>query len=273
MKEKDIKKNDIKKQKIEYKDTKLRERNLVAEIEYKGTRYSGFQKQPNRYTVEEALLKAIKDITGEKPVMYASGRTDRGVHAMGQIISFKVKTKLPAHKWRMALNFRLVKNNDKDIAAKRIWEEASEFNALGDCKSKTYIYVINDSYESGLFKEYEHFYPYKLDVNKMNKACQFIIGKKDFKAFKNSGGDSKTTIREIYDASVERKNDRVIIKIKGDGFLYNMVRIIAGTLRDVGVGKITSEDVDEILKSKDRKKAGHTLPAEGLYLYKAEYKD
>ena len=244
-------------------------RNIKLIIEYDGRKFNGWQKQPNNPNIQGEIENAIFEITGEKVELIASGRTDRGVHALAQVANFKIESeRLPIEKFAIALNSKL-KNSIRIRSAEEVDER---FHSRYSVHSKTYRYVINNSeYGTAIFREFEYNFPIKLDVQKMNRAIQYFVGEHDFKGFKASGTSSKSSVRIIYDAKVYQDGDRVNIEITGNGFLYNMVRIISGTLLDVGIGKIKPEEIPEIIESKDRTRAGKTLPAHGLYLVKVEY--
>ena len=243
-------------------------RNIKLTIEYDGKDFNGWQKQPNKLNIQGEIERAIKDITGEEVDLIASGRTDAGVHALGQVANFKTNSNIPLEKIPIALNTKL-KRSIRIIKAEEVEER---FHSRYNCKKKTYRYIINNS-ENGtaIYRNLEYNFSQKLNVIDMNKACKYFIGEHDFKAFKASGTSSKSSVRKIYDAIVYKENDRVIIELTGNGFLYNMVRIIAGTLIDVGIGKILPEEISEIIKLGDRKKAGKTLPPNGLYLINVQY--
>ncbi len=196
------------------------------------------------------------------------GRTDAGVHAIGQVANFKTNSNLPIEKFAIAINSKI----KKSIVIKKAEEVEDNFHARFCCKQKTYQYVINNSeYGTAIYRNLEYYVPQKLNVEEMQKGIISFIGEHDFKAFKASGTSSKSSVRTIYNAQVRKEGDRIIIELTGNGFLYNMVRIISGTLVDVGLGKIKPEEIKEIIESKDRSKAGKTLPPYGLYLVKVEY--
>ena len=228
----------------------------------------GWQKQPNKLNIQGTIERAIEEITGEQVELNASGRTDAGVHALAQVANFKTNSKLPIEKIPLAINSRL----KKSIIIKDAEEVDEKFHSRLACKQKTYRYVINNTYNgTAIYRNLECHIPIKLDIKKMQQAIQYFIGEHDFKAFKASGTSSKSSVRTIYDATVYTENDRVFIELTGNGFLYNMVRIISGTLVDVGLGKIKPEDIIEIIKMGKREKAGKTMPAHGLYLVKVDY--
>ncbi len=245
-------------------------RNIKLTIEYDGKDFNGWQKQPNKLNIQGTIEKAIERITGKEVELMASGRTDRGVHALAQVANFKTDSKLPIEKFPIAINSN-IKNS---IRIKDAEEVDENFHSRLSCKKKTYRYVINNSkYGSSIYRNLETHIPVKLNVNKMKEAIKYFEGEHDFKAFKASGTSNKSSVRTIYKGEVIKKEDeRIWIELTGNGFLYNMVRIIAGTLVDVGLGKIEPIEIKDIIKSKDRQKAGKTLAPQGLFLVKVEYK-
>lgn len=244
-------------------------RNIKLTIEYDGKEFNGWQKQPNKLNIQGTIEQAIKTITGEEIELMASGRTDAGVHALGQVANFKTNSNIPIEKIPIAINSNL-KKSIRIISAEEVDER---FHSRLTCKRKTYRYIINNSeIPSAIYRNLETHIPIKLNANNMKKAATYLEGEHDFKAFKASGTSSKSSVRTIYKAEViEMPNNRIYIELTGNGFLYNMVRIIAGTLVDVGIDKIKSEEIQKIIKSKDRSKAGKTLPPQGLYLVNVEY--
>lgn len=243
-------------------------RNIKLIVEYDGSRYYGLQKQPNKETVQSEIERAIKEITNEEVTITYSGRTDAGVSAYGQVISFKTNTDIPVDRLPLALNSHL----KKSIIVQSAEEVEENFHPRYSCKGKKYMYVINNSrYGSAIFRKNEYHVPQKLDVDSMKKAIKYFEGTHDFKAFKASGTSNKDSVRTIYEANIFAENDRINIQLRGNGFLYNMVRIITGTLIDVGLGKIKPEDIPNIIESRDRKKAGKTVPPHGLYLMEVYY--
>ena len=243
-------------------------RNIKLIIEYDGKGFNGWQKQPDKLNIQGEIERAIEQITGGTVDLIASGRTDAGVHSLGQTANFKTDSNIPIEKFAKAINSQL----KKSIVIKSAEEVDENFHSRYSVKSKTYRYIINNS-ENGtaIYRNLEYHFPIKLDYEKMNEAAKFFIGEHDFKAFKASGTSSKSSVRKIIDASVKKENERIIIEVTGTGFLYNMVRIISGTLLEVGEGKIKPSEITKIIESKDRKNAGKTLPAHGLYLLKVEY--
>ena len=244
-------------------------RNIKLTIEYDGKEFNGWQKQPSKLNIQGTIEQAIKTITGEDVDLQASGRTDAGVHALGQVANFKTNSNIPIEKMSIAINCNL----KKSIRIVKAEEVEERFHSRLSCKRKTYRYIINNSeIPSAIYRNLETHIPYKLDIEKMKQAVKYFEGEHDFKAFKASGTSSKSSIRTIYKAEVlKMPNNRIYIELTGNGFLYNIVRIIAGTLVDVGTGKIKPEDIEKIIESKDRTNAGKTLPPQGLYLVCVNY--
>ena len=228
-------------------------RNIKLVIEYDGKDFNGWQKQPNKLNIQGEIEKVISSITGEEDInLIASGRTDAGVHSLAQVANFKTNSKTPIEKMAIAINSRL----KKSIVVKSAEEVEERFHSRYCCKKKTYRYIINNSkYGTAIYRNLEYNFPIELNVDDMKKAIKEFEGEHDFKGFKASGTSSKSSVRTIYSTKLYKENDRIYIELTGNGFLYNMVRIIAGTLLDVGLGKI----------------AGKTLPPQGLYLLKVEY--
>lgn len=244
-------------------------RNIKLVIEYDGKDFNGWQKQPNKLNIQGTIEQAIKKITGEEVELNASGRTDAGVHALGQVANFKTNSNIPIEKIAIAINTHL-KQSIRIMSAEEVEEK---FHSRLNCKKKTYRYIINNSeFASAIYRNLETHIPLKLDIEKMREAIKYFEGEHDFKSFRASGTSSKSSVRIIYKAQIIQKdNNRIWLELTGNGFLYNMVRIISGTLVDVGLGKIKPSDIPEIINSKDRIKAGKTLPPQGLYLVNVEY--
>ena len=248
---------------------KWKMRNIKLTIEYDGKEFHGWQKQQNKLNIQGSIEKAIKQITSEEIELTASGRTDAGVHALGQVANFKTNSNLPIEKFPIAINSKL-KKSIRIINAEEVDES---FHSRLSCKRKTYRYIINNSHvASAVYRNLETHIQQKLDIEKMQEAIAFFEGKHDFKAFKASGTSSKNSVRTIYNAKVVKaENERIYIELTGSGFLYNMVRIIAGTLVEVGLGKILPNEIPNIIKEGKREKAGKTLPSNGLFLINVEY--
>lgn len=243
-------------------------RNIKLTIEYDGKDFNGWQKQPNKLNIQGTIENAIFQITGEQVELNASGRTDAGVHALGQVANFKTNSKLPIEKFAIAMNSKL----KKSIIIKKAEEVEENFHSRYNCKKKTYKYVINNSeYGTAIYRGLEYHVPQKLNIEEMKKAIKYFEGEHDFKGFKASGTSSKSSVRTIYNAEVDKIGDKIVIQLTGNGFLYNMVRIISGTILEVGLGRIKQEEIPSIIASKDRQRAGKTLPAHALYLVNVEY--
>lgn len=244
-------------------------RNIKLVIEYDGKDFNGWQKQPTKLNIQGEIERAIMDITKEDSIeLNASGRTDAGVHALGQVANFKTNSTMPVDKFPIAINNKV----KKSIVIKSAEEVPERFHSRYNCRQKTYRYVINNSeYGSAIYRNQECHIPQKLDIDEMKKAIKHFEGEHDFKGFKASGTSSKNSVRKIFKTKIDSEGDRIFIELTGSGFLYNMVRIISGTLVDVGLGKIKSDDIPEIILSGDRKRAGKTLPPQGLFLVKVEY--
>ncbi len=186
----------------------------------------------------------------------------------GQVANFKTNTNIEIEKIPYAINSKL----KKSIVIKQAEEVEDRFHSRYNAKQKTYRYIINNSKQrTAIYRDLECHIPMELNIEEMKKAAKYFEGEHDFKAFKASGTSSKSSVRTIYKAEVTDDEDRIKIELTGNGFLYNMVRIISGTLVDVGLGKIEAEDIPSVIESKDRSKAGKTLPAHGLYLVEVKY--
>ncbi len=237
-------------------------------IAYDGTNYSGFARQPNAITIQEVLEGAIKQIVQEDIKTLGAGRTDTQVHAKGQCVTFDSETKIPPEKLLRAINSRL----PQDIVIREIEEVSMDFQPRYGAKRKTYRYqILNSKIADPFLYKYTMQYPYNLDIEKMREAANVIVGEHDFKCFCSSGSSVKDTVREIYSLNITRDGDIVNIEVCGNGFLYNMVRIIVGTLLWVNEGKITPKDIEEMFITHDRKKAGPTAPPQGLTMMNIEY--
>lgn len=243
-------------------------KNIKLTIEYDGTNYHGWQIQPNATTVQGRIIDAIEELTGERVKLIGASRTDEGVHALGQVANFLTDSNIEENKFCLAMNVHL----PSDIVVVKSEEVSSEFNARYDSCGKKYRYIIHNRYtRSALWDNRSYHVKHKLNVDLMNDAAKFLIGTHDFSSFKASGGKTKTSVRTIHDVCVIRRDDMVIIEIRGDGFLYNMVRIIAGTLVEIGTRGIEPVRMQNILNAKDRREAGHTAPPNGLYLVQVYY--
>jgi tRNA pseudouridine38-40 synthase len=242
-------------------------RNLKLTIEYDGTNYYGWQIQSrNLKTIQGTIEKVLERILQQKVRLIASGRTDKGVHALNQIANFKTSSDISCDKLRYALNSLL----PSDIVVKKIEEVALSFHSRFSAKSKVYRYLIlNRKYPSAFLKDKAYFYPYPLNIKLMKKSAFLLKGRHNFKSFQINGKEKKNCIRNIKNIRILKKNNLITIEIEADGFLKGMVRSIVGTLLEIGRGKPL--DIKKILKAKERKFSGPTVPACGLYLVKVKY--
>lgn len=243
-------------------------RNIKLTIEYDGTNYCGWQIQNNAISVQEIIERAIKKLTDEIVSITGSGRTDTKVHALGQVANFFTESTIPADKFRVALNCVL----PDDISIRESREVDHNFHSRHLAVGKEYKYFIYaNEVRSPIRRNYSCFARDSLNAEYMAKALECFVGTHDFSGFMSTGSSIKTTVRTIYEASLIKRDDMIEITIRGNGFLYNMVRIIVGTLLEVGTCKIDYKSMSEIIESTDRKRAGATAPAEGLYLSKVFY--
>lgn len=252
-------------------------RNLRFTISYDGTAYSGFQIQPNADTIQQRLEQAVYLLTGERVKVASSGRTDAGVHAKAQVINFTTQSRIPVERWCLALNARL----PRDIVAHTAEEVPSSFHSRKAAKRKTYCYTIRSVRFPDVFhRNYEYHHPTHLNVEAMREALPCLLGEHDFTSFCTVRTDKEVKVRTLYEARMVLETDelsgdgrveRIRLIFTGNGFLYNMVRIIVGTLIQIGEGKRPSSDMKHILDAKDRAQAGPTAEAMGLMLWKVEY--
>lgn len=253
-------------------------RTIKLTLAYDGTAYAGWQYQVGQPTVQEALETALKKVTGETIRVLASGRTDAGVHALGQVVGFQTASKLPSEVLRRALNANL----PQDMAVLEVAEAPEGFHPTTQARRKRYRYVIHDGPVRNIFqRHYVWNYAYgRLDAAAMHRAAQALKGTHDFRSFETRGAERTTTVRTVFDIFVRRAaeadgagtdGDYVIIEIEADGFLYNMVRTIVGTLVQVGSGNRPESWPAEVLQACDRRTAGRTAPPQGLILLKVKY--
>lgn len=254
-------------------------RRILLRVAYDGTNYHGWQLQPNAATIEGELNRALCALTGEEIVVTGASRTDAGVHALGNVAVFDTTSRIPAEKFSYALNQRL----PEDIVIQSSKQVADDFHPRHcDCR-KTYEYdILNRTFPLPAYRNTAYFLYGTLNIEAMRQACQAFLGEHDFASFCAAGAQVQTTVRTIYSLEVECRplteanvgsaDQLLTIRVKGNGFLYNMVRIIAGTLVEVGRGHIKPEEVAGIIAAKDRAKAGPTAPARGLRLVEIEYR-
>lgn len=243
-------------------------RKILLTIQYKGTEFSGWQKQDNALTVQGVLETHISKLLGEVVTLHASGRTDSGVHAVAQTAHFETNSTIPTSKLPAAINFGLNEN----IAVTKAKDVSPNFHARYNVKQKTYLYKIylgkiSKPLKRGLCTQVK--FDVRMDL--MKQAAHYFLGEHDFYGFCSSGSSVKDFVRNIYKLDIKKIDDEIHFLITGNGFLYNMVRIIVGTLIAVGSGKIKPDEIPAIIESKDRTRAGKTMPPDGLYLYNVEY--
>ena len=244
-------------------------RTIKLTIEYDGTNYLGWQVQPNGQTIQGVVQDCLKRLTGESSQLAGSGRTDAGVHALGQVAHFKTESKMDAITFQRALNGLL----PEDIVIRRAEEVEAEFHARRSARSKAYEYrILNCTTPPAIDRQYIWYVPQNLNWDEMKKATHSLVGEHDFSAFRSVGSSARSSVRNILRADWKRGKGGVLrLQIEATGFLKQMVRAIVGTLVEVGRGKISAQEFKRILESKDRKQAGPTAPAHGLFLKEVKY--
>ena len=241
---------------------------VMLTVAYDGTAYHGWQIQPNGETIEGILNRCLSETLGEKIEVIGASRTDSGVHAMGNIAVFDTDSPIPADKISYALNQRL----PEDIKIQKSEEVASDFHPRHCESRKTYEYRIYCApFPMPVKRLYAHYTYIPMDVERMRRGASYLVGKHDFKSFCSAEAQVETTVRQVDSVEIVQEGQEIVIRVAGRGFLYNMVRIIAGTLMEVGRGHIAPEEVKTILEAKDRQAAGPTAPACGLTLVKYEF--
>lgn len=243
-------------------------RNIRITVEYDGTNYGGWQRQKNAATVQGEIEDAVFRITGEKTALHGSGRTDAGVHAIGQTANFRTESGFSAEKFRKALNSLL----PDDITVTSAEEADAGFHSRASAKKKTYFYrILNRPSPSALNRKTSWFIPRNLDADSMNAACAFLVGRRDFSVFAHADAGVKTAVRTVFRAEAARDGDFIVFTIEADGFLKRMVRLIVGTLVRVGAGKLGVRDFGKILESGEKTPDVTAAPARGLFLKNVEY--
>ena len=241
---------------------------IKAIVAYDGTNYQGFQRQKNGVGVQQVLEKALTEVLKEPILIKAAGRTDAGVHALGQVISFTTSSRIPPENYRRALEPHL----PPDIAVREAFYAPDDFHARFDAVDKTYQYKLlysplPDTTQRNTTWEFRE----KVDVDRMNEAAALLLGKHDFTSFKNQGSQDTSPVRTLTEAHWVQDGDLFTFTITGDGFLYRMVRNIVGCLVRVGTGQWTKEDFARVMAAKNRKQAGMAAPPQGLYLMHVSY--
>ena len=245
-------------------------RNIALKLMYNGTAYHGWQVQRNAVSVCETLRKALRQITGEDVHLTGCGRTDAGVHAERYVANFRTESRIPLERLPFAINT----HTPEDIAVSEALEVAEDFNAIGSCLKKEYTYrIYNSRVKNPFYVNRAYFYPKRLDEDFLDRAAHMFVGTHDFAAVRSVGTETRTTVRTIYWCDVTRSGELLELKVCADGFLYNMVRAITGTVLYAAEGKFRPEDIPAILESRDRTLAGPTVPPGGLYLTRLWYED
>lgn len=243
-------------------------KNIVMIVSYDGTTYNGFQSQACNNTIQDVLEAAIKTLTGEDLRIIGSGRTDAGVHARGQVFNFHTESRIPLVRWALAINSRL----PDDVVVLEAWEAPETFHSRFSAKLKTYRYTIDRRKFPDVFgRHYAFHHPTTLNVDAMREAIAHLVGEHDFTSFTSIQSTQLHHVRTIFDAHIEEEGPMLHLFVTGSGFLYNMVRIIAGTMMWVGEGKLSPDDIPSILEAKDRAYTGPTAMAHGLMLWEVQY--
>lgn len=241
---------------------------IKCTISYDGTNFAGYQVQPNLRTVQSAIEAVLKKMHNKDIRITASGRTDAFVHALGQVIHFDTSLNIPAEQWKRALNTQL----PDDISIVQVEKVADNFHARYDVTKKEYRYRISTQKDVDVFKRlYTYHYPYELNMEKMKEAAVYFVGTHDFTLFCSARTEVVDKVRTIYEVRMEQQGDEIEIAFVGNGFLYNMVRILVGVILAAGQGRIEPHEVKDVLEKQDRKLSTRTAPGHGLYLWKVYY--
>ena len=245
-------------------------RNIALKLTYNGTAYHGWQVQKNASSVCETLVKAISKVCGEPVHLTGCGRTDAGVHAEHYVANFHTESRIPIDRLPFAINT----HTPEDIAVREAVEVDNMFNAIGSCLKKEYTYrIYNSRFKHPFYVNRAYFYPKRLDEVFLNEAAHMFVGTHDFRAVRSVGTETKSTVRTIYWCDVTRNGELLELKVCANGFLYNMVRAITGTVLYAAEGKLAPADIPDILERGDRTAAGPTVPPGGLYLTRLWYED
>jgi len=244
-------------------------RNIKMIVSYDGSRYNGWQRQKNSpNTIQELIENVIHDCIKEKVTIISSGRTDAGVHAYGQVINFNVQSTLPLKEIQRVINIAL----PNDIAIKSIEEVGERFHSRYNAKSKIYVYkILNSDVHDPFIRKYAYYCPHDLDIEKMKRAARLFIGQHNFNGFSSAKASNKSTERIIYSLDIVQNGEEIEISYHGNGFLYNMVRIMTGTLIEIGLRKLPEDVITTALKTGERQVAGYTAPPHGLVLAEVKY--
>ena len=243
-------------------------RNIALRLSYDGSAYHGWQVQKNEISVAETLETALSKICGHPVKTVGCGRTDAGVHALRYCANFRTDCRIPIDRFPLAVNSRL----PGDISVSDAVEAPEDFNAIGSCLKKEYIYrILNSAVPDPFLQKRACFYPQRLDLSLMQQAARAFEGTHDFRAVRSLGTETKTTVRTVYWCRAEKEGDLITVSICADGFLYNMCRAMVGTMVYASYGKLRPEEIPQLLQIGDRRLTGPTMPPQGLYLNRIWY--
>ena len=243
-------------------------KNIALRLRYDGSRYHGWQVQKNAITVAQTMEEALAKVCGERVKLTGCGRTDAGVHALRYCANFHSDCTVPVDRMPLAVNSRL----PDDIAVVDAVEVPDDFNAIGSCVKKEYVYkILNSRIPDPFLADRVCFYPQRLDISLMQAAARAVEGTHDFKAVRSEGTQTKTTVRTVYWCRAEKDGDLITVSICANGFLYNMCRAMVGTMVYASYGKLIPEEIPALLEKRDRRLTGPTMPPQGLYLNRVWY--
>lgn len=243
-------------------------RNLALRLRYDGSAYHGWQRQKDLVTVQQVVEEAVEKTTGERVHVTGCGRTDAGVHALAYCANFRSERSIPIDRIPLALNARL----PGDVAVTDACQAEDDFNAIGSCRKKEYIYrILNSRIPDPFLEKRVCFFPSPLDIEAMSRAAAAFVGTHDFAAVRSVGTQTKTTVRTVYWCQASREEDLITVRVCADGFLYNMVRAMVGTMVYASYGKLLPEDIPALLEVGDRRLTGPTMPPQGLYMHRVWY--
>lgn len=243
-------------------------RNIALILMYNGTAYHGWQVQKTEVTVAQTLERGLSMVCGEPVKCTGCGRTDAGVHAEHYVANFRTSSRIPVDRIPFAVNTHI----PEDIVVKAAYEVAEDFNAIGSCIRKEYTYrIYNSRIKNPFYVDRAYFYPKRLDEQVMDRAARAFEGTHDFAAVRSVGTETKTTVRTVYWCDAEREGDLITVRVCANGFLYNMVRAMVGTMVYASYGKLRAEDIPALLEMRDRRLTGPTMPPQGLYMHRIWY--
>lgn len=243
-------------------------RNIALILMYNGTAYHGWQVQKTEVTVAQTLERGLSMVCGEPVKCTGCGRTDAGVHAEHYVANFRTSSRIPVDRIPFAVNTHI----PEDIVVKAAYEVAEDFNAIGSCIRKEYTYrIYNSRIKNPFYVDRAYFYPKRLDEQVMDRAARAFEGTHDFAAVRSVGTETKTTVRTVYWCDAEREGDLITVRVCANGFLYNMVRAMVGTMVYASYGKLRAEDIPALLETRDRRLTGPTMPPQGLYMHRIWY--